>query len=284
MQKAATKSTYISGGVNLFLTILQVITGTLTSSQSLIADGVHSFADLLADLIVLMARHFGKKDADHDHHYGHHRYENAAALFLGVLLLTVGILMVYSALTKILSPDLIKPVKYWAIYSALLALIIKELLFRYMFNIALKVKSTLLMANAWHARSDAASSLVAAVGISASLIGYPIIDCIAALVVGLIIGKMGLKFSWESLHDLMDRSADELTLSDIKQTMLSSPGVEGVKHLKARKMGDLLLVDVHIQVNGEKSVREGHEIAIRMRKLVMDQHRVINVMTHVDPT
>lgn len=282
-EQAAQKSTYVSVIVNLFLTGGQVFTGFISGSQSLIADGIHSLSDLIADFAVLFARHHSKKDADEDHPYGHHRFENAASLFLGVLLLIVAGGMIYSAIAKIETPESVRQVKTIALWVALVAIVAKEFLFRYMLKIAEEVRSTLLIANAWHARSDAASSLVAVFGITGNLLGYTLLDPIAALVVGFIVGKMGWKFSWDALHDLMDRSVDESTLIEVRKTLQESPGVVGIHDLKARKMGDMILIDVHIEVDGTKSVKDGHDIALVARNKVLENRHILNVMTHVDP-
>lgn len=224
-----------------------------------------------------------KKNPDDDHHYGHHRYENGASLILGTILFIVGIGMLWSAANKMQQPDDIPQVHIVALWVALAALVIKELLFRYMLAVATRVKSTMLVANAWHARSDAASSLVVAIGIIGSLSGFKLLDPVAALVVGLIVTRMGYSFMSDSLHDLMDRAVDIETENSIKTTLLSTPGVEGIHDLKTRKMGDLVVVDVHLEIDGDLSVKVGHDIAVLARKSVLDNHHVLNVMTHVDP-
>jgi cation diffusion facilitator family transporter len=170
-----------------------------------------------------------------------------------------------------------------ALWVALGALVVKEGLFRYMLAVAERVRSTMLVANAWHARSDAASSLVVALGIGGSLLGFPLLDPVAALIVGIMVAKMGWKFTWEALHDLMDRAVAEAELSGIHDTLLATPGVLGIHDAKSRKMGDLILLDVHLEIDGSKSVREGHDIAVEARRRVMTKFPVLNVMTHVDP-
>lgn len=191
--------------------------------------------------------------------------------------------MLWSAANKMQQPDDIPQVHIVALWVALAALVIKELLFRYMLAVATRVKSTMLVANARHARSDAASSLVVAIGIIGSLSGFKLLDPVAALVVGLIVTRMGYSFMSDSLHDLMDRAVDIETENSIKTTLLSTPGVEGIHDLKTRKMGDLVVVDVHLEIDGDLSVKVGHDIAVLARKSVLDNHHVLNVMTHVDP-
>lgn len=281
--KAANQTTWVSVGVNLCLSIAQILIGLFSKSQGLVADGIHSLSDLIADFIVLFANHFSQKDADDNHPFGHYRFENAASLMLGLILLGVGIGMSISAIHKIMHHEDIPQVHSIAIYVAMTALVAKELLFRYMLKIAKKVKSSMLVANAWHARSDAASSLVVMIGIAGNLLGYPILDPIAALLVGCIIIKMGYEFGWEALSDLMDRAADDNEVQAIRETFLHCAGVEGVHNIRTRKMGDMIIIDAHIEVNGNLSVREGHDIAVNVRYLIMQKHRVIDVITHIDP-
>ncbi len=281
--RAASKTTWVSVFVNLFLSIFQIVVGIFAKSQGLIADGIHTLSDLIADFIVLFANHHSQKDADEDHPFGHYRFENAASFILGLLLLGVGVGMLVVATEKILNPEQIPKVQAVALYIAMLALVGKEFLFRYMLKVAKKVKSSMLVANAWHARSDAASSLVVMVGIGGNLLGYPILDPIAALIVGLMIIKMGWEFGWEALSDLMDRAAAEHEIQAIEQTFLATEGILGVHNIRTRKMGDMIIVDAHIEVDGTLNVRQGHDISVNARNRVMQQHRVIDVITHIDP-
>ncbi len=280
---AATRSTWVSVGVNLVLSTLQIVVGVLAKSQALIADGIHSLSDLVADGVVLLANHHSQKDADEDHPYGHQRFETAASLVLGLLLLAVGVGMVWSALVKLQDPGTIAVVHPVALWVAGAALVSKELLFRYMLRVAKAVKSSMLVANAWHARSDAASSLVVGLGLAGNLLGFPLLDPIAALIVGLMVGKMGWSFGWDALHDLMDRGLDEAEVQAIYATLLATPGVAGVHDVRTRKMGDMVVADAHIEVDATLTVEEGHNIAVAARAAVLQRHRVLNLMTHVDP-
>lgn len=283
-REAATKrSTWVSVAVNLCLTITQVIAGVIAGSQALIADGIHSLSDLVADFVVLLAVHHSKKQADEDHHYGHQRYENAAAMVIGGLLLAVGIGMIWSAVHKLQAPESIPTVHMLALWVALGALVVKETLFRYMLAVAERVRSSMLVANAWHARSDAASSLVVAIGIGGNLLGYALLDPIAALIVGFMVIKMGWEFSWNALHDLTDRAATEEQIAGISAEILATPGVLGLHELKTRKTGDMILADVHLEIDGSLTVAEGHDIARQAKLNVMARHPVLYLMTHVDP-
>jgi cation diffusion facilitator family transporter len=281
--EVARRSTLVSVAVNLVLTLVQVLVGLLAHSQALIADGIHSLSDLVSDFVVLLANRHSRKEADDDHHYGHHRYETAASLVLGALLLSVGAGMLWSAVHKLGEPGSIPAVQPVALYVALAALVAKELLFRYMLAAAEGVRSSMLVANAWHARSDAASSLVVALGIVGNLMGYPLLDPVAALIVGLLVTKMGWQFGWDALNDLMDRSVSEEQIGQIQTILARTPGVHGVHDLRTRKMGDMIMVDAHLEVDGDLSVREGHDIATLARDRVMAKMPVLDVMTHLDP-
>ena len=280
---AASRSTWVSVAVNVVLSTTQIVVGVMAKSQALIADGIHSLSDLVSDFVVLFAGHHSQKDADEDHPYGHHRFETAASLALGVILMAVGVGMLWSALQKLQSPDTIATVHASALWVAFAALVLKELLFRYMLRVAKAVKSSMLVANAWHARSDAASSLVVAIGLIGNLMGYPLLDPIAALIVGFMVAKMGWSFGWDALHDLMDRAVDEQEVQAIRQTLLSTPGVAGVHDIRTRKMGDMIVVDAHLEVDANITVEAGHNIAVAARQAVLQRHRVLNLMTHVDP-
>jgi cation diffusion facilitator family transporter len=283
-RQAATKqSTWISVVVNIGLAILQVLAGVFSGSQGLIADGIHSLSDLIADFVVLFAAHHSHKAPDVDHHYGHQRYENAASLVIGLLLVAVGVGMVWSAAHKLQTPENIPTVHSIALWVALAALVAKEVLFRYMLAIAERVRSSMLVANAWHARSDAASSLVVAIGIGGNLLGFTLLDPVAALIVGFIVARMGWVFTWDALHDLTDRAATEEQIAAIAADIKATPGVLGMHQLKTRKTGDLILADVHLEIDGTLTVAEGHDIARQAKLTVMARHPVLYLMTHVDP-
>ena len=280
---AASRSTWVSVCVNLALTVAQIAVGIFSKSQGLIADGIHSLSDLVADFVVLFANHHSQKDADEEHPYGHQRFETAAAMVLGILLLAVGTGMLWSAILKLENPETVQIVHISALWVAGAALAAKELLFRYMLDVAKKVKSSMLVANAWHARSDAASSLVVGIGIAGNLAGFPIMDPIAALIVGFMVAKMGWEFGWDALHDLMDRAVDQKEVEAIRATLMTTPGVQGVHDVHTRKMGDMIIVDAHLEIDAAISVEAGHDIAVIARQRVLQHHRVLNLMTHVDP-
>ncbi|MEW6562470.1 MAG: cation diffusion facilitator family transporter [Pseudomonadota bacterium] len=281
--EAARKSTWVSIFINLFLTVLQVLAGYFGRSQSLMADGLHSLSDLVADVFVLFANRHGNRHADAKHPYGHARIETAATLVLGVALAALGVALLIAAGMRLQHPDQVQPVHPFTFWIALIALAAKEGMFRYMLAVAKRVRSQMLIANAWHARSDAASSLVVLAGISGNLLGYTFLDLIAAAVVGIMIAHMGGKFALEALSELIDTALDEEEVAAIRATLLETPGVQGLHELRTRKMADHALVDAHIIVDPRISVSEGHYIAESARQAVLRQHHVMDVMVHIDP-
>ncbi|WP_321907421.1 cation diffusion facilitator family transporter [Paraburkholderia sp. J11-2] len=281
--EVARRTTWVSVGVNSVLVVLQIVIGVIAHSQALIADGVHSLADIVSDFVVLLAnRHSGAKP-DADHNYGHSRYETVASLFLGALLIAVGVGMLVRAGTRIMNLGDIPALHVSALVVALLVLVSKEGLFRYMLREAQRVRSAMLIANAWHARSDAASSLVVAIGIVGSLAGVRLLDPIAAAIVGFMVARMGWVFGWDALQDLSDRALDEAAAADLRALLMGTPGVLDVHEMRTRKTGDLALVDAHILVDPLISVSEGHYIAETARARLLTDPRVLDALIHVDP-
>lgn len=282
-QAVARKTTFVSVALNVVLMSLQVAVGFFAHSQALIADGIHSLADLISDFIVLVANRASAEKPDADHNYGHHRYETVASLFLGALLVVVGVGMLWRAGTRLANMDNIPAVHVSALVVAIVVLVLKEGLFRYMLREAERVRSAMLVANAWHARSDAASSLVVSIGIVGSLFGVRLLDPIAAAIVGFLVARMGWVFGWNALQDLSDRALDESATADIRKLLMTTAGVRDVHELRTRKMGDHALVDAHILVDPLISVSEGHYIAESARARVMTDKRVLDALIHVDP-
>ncbi len=280
---AAQKSTWVSIFINLMLTFLQVVGGFFAHSQALMADGLHSLSDLLSDVLVLYANRHGNRHADANHPYGHARVETAATLILGAFLAALGVGLLVAATMRLQHPGALQAVNPVALAVALVALVAKEGMFRYMLAVAKRVRSQMLVANAWHARSDAASSLVVVVGIIGNLLGYTFLDLVAAAVVGVMIAHMGGKLALEAMAELIDTGLDAEEVEAIRETLLNTPGVCGLHELRTRKMADNALVDAHIVVDPKISVSEGHFIAESARHAVLKQHHVLDVMVHIDP-
>ncbi len=280
---AAQRVTWVSVVVNVILTVLQIVVGYFGRSQALMADGIHSLSDLLSDFLVLFANRHGSRSADADHPYGHARIETAATLILGVLLIATGVLLLWGAGMRLQDASAIQKVHPATLWIGLLTLVGKEGLFRYMMSVAKRLRSQMLMANAWHSRSDAASSLVVVAGIAGNLAGFTFLDLIAAVLVAFMIARMGWKMGYDALSELIDTSLDAEQVAAIRESLESTPGVRGLHELKTRKMGDNALVDAHVLVDPKISVSEGHYIAETARSRVLKNHDVLDVMVHIDP-
>jgi cation diffusion facilitator family transporter len=275
--------TWVSVGVNLVLTLTQISVGLLAHAQSLVADGFHSLSDLVADFMVLVANFHSRHPADDRHPYGHQRIETAASFGLGLLLVATGGGILWAAAGRIQHMESLPPVAPIALWVAMGTLVAKEGLFRYMLHIGEKLRSPMLIANAWHARSDAASSLVVTAGIAGSLLGYPFLDPVAAVIVGFMILRMGVEFSWDALRELMDESLSGEEVAAIRSTLVETPGVVDLHELRTRRMAHQALVDAHIRVDPRISVSEGHRIAESARRRVLQAHpEVLDVLVHVD--
>ena len=280
----ANRSTWVSVAVNTLLTLVQIAAGYIAHSQSLIADGMHSLSDLVCDFLVLVASHHSKDPADEGHPYGHGRVETAASFVLGAILAATGGAIMITAAIKLQNIEHLPPVAPLALWVAGLALVAKESLFRYMLHVGERLRSPMLIANAWHARSDAASSLVVAIGIGGSLLGFLYADSVAAIVVGFMIVRMGIVFAWDAFQELIDAGLSIEEVDSIRQTIIDTSGVESLHELRTRRMAHRALVDAHILVNSRISVSEGHSIAERARGRVLKSHpTVVDVLVHVDP-
>lgn len=282
-QRQALRSTWISVWVNLCLASAQVAIGVFARSQALIADGLHSLSDLVADGVVLFAARHSHTEADDEHPYGHARFETAASLAIGLILVATGVGMVWTAGVKLHDGQSLDAVHPLALVAALITLVAKEGLFRYMRRVGDRLKSSMLIANAWHARADAASSLVVALGIGANLLGYHSMDAVAAVIVGFMIVKAGWDFSVDAFHSLTDHALAPEEIARIQGTAAGVDGVLDVHNLRTRRMGDWAVIDMHVEVDTHLSVSEGHYIAEQIAAQVKAAHRVAECTVHIDP-
>jgi cation diffusion facilitator family transporter len=270
--------------VNLMLTIIKIAGGILGQSQALLADGIHSLSDLASDAMVLVAVKHAGEDADEDHPYGHGRYETLATVALGIILIGVAIGIAYKAVLRLQNPEQIAIPALFTLVIAAISIMSNELLYHATRTVARRIRSPLLEANAWHHRSDAVSSIVVLVGIGATYIGYPILDAIAAILVALMIGKIGLDLSRQSVQELVDTALEPEIVEQIRQTILDIDDVRELHLLRSRRMAHNALVDVHIQVSPKLSVSEGHHISESVEQTLKNKFEDINDVTvHIDP-
>lgn len=275
--------TLIGAAANTLLGIIKIITGYVFLSDALLADGIHSLSDLLTDVLVLFAAKFSNLNADETHHYGHQRIETAATLFLALLLILVGGSIVWHGFTSLLTASHHQP-SWYALPVAMLSIAVNESLFHYTRYIGKKIQSNLLLANAWHHRSDAASSAVVLFGLVGVLAGFVFLDALAALIVGLMIIQMGISYTWRSLKELVDTAVDSERLAHISAAIMAISGVKKIHQLRTRLMGTDVYVDVHVLVEPWISVSEGHYIAQHVHHaLMMRFDDVKDVTVHIDP-
>jgi len=282
--QAGRRITWVSVTVNCFLTAMQVAVGLLAHSQALVADAMHTLSDVAADFFVLYANRKGTEAADAEHPYGHGRFETAASLVLGLLLVATGIGILVAAVERLQNVATLPPVGVAAIWAAVFTLAAKEGLFRYMLAVAERLRSPMLIANAWHARADALSSLVVAAGVGGALLGFPFADAVAAIVVGGMIVKAGAGFAWDAMRELIDTGVAQEEVASIRATIRATPGVIGLHDLRTRRMAQKVLIDAHVQVDGHISVSEGHRIGDEVRRRVLAAHDdVVDMLVHIDP-
>lgn len=280
---AARRVTLVGAFSNAILGILKIFTGFWLHSQALIADGIHSLSDLLTDAMVLLASRLGSLDPDSTHPYGHQRIETAGTLFLALLLVLVGVAIAWDSLRDVMQSPHQAP-ELSALWVAMLSIIVNELLFQYTRRAGQRIRSALLIANAWHHRSDALSSLVVVLGLIGSMLGYMWFDALSALIVGLLIVKMGLHYGWDSVKELVDTAVSPALCQEITAYICGLDGVVKLHQLRTRQMGTDVFVDVHVMVDPWISVSEGHYIAQHVHQSLIDRFENIkDVTVHIDP-
>ncbi len=266
------------------LAVSQTVIGLLANAFSLVADAAHTFSDLVADLFVLAAGRHSATPADANHPYGHARIETAVSLLLGAMLTAAGAGFLWSSGVRLQHIDALPALHPAALFMALFTLAAKELLFRYILAASRRLKAPLLEANAWHARSDAASSLVVAAGIGGSLAGYPFLEPLGAALVGFLILRMGLLLGWKAMGELIDTGLPEEETARLRRTIDDTPGVTGLHDLRTRRMANRVLCDAHVQVDPRITVSEGHHISDDVYTRVRTAHPdVQEVLVHIDP-
>ncbi|MDC9727925.1 MAG: cation diffusion facilitator family transporter [Methyloprofundus sp.] len=278
------KVTIIGALVNVFLCIIKIGFGILGQSAALIADGVHSLSDLASDLLVLIAVKMGAREADHEHPYGHRRFETLATTILGTALIVVAFGIAWDVYERILSPERLLIPQQSALGIAAISILANEWLFQYTKRVALITRSKLLLANAWHHRSDAISSVVVLIGVAGSLLGYIWADAFAAVLVALMVAKIGFNLVMDSVKELVDTGLSQELVEEIRAEISAIAGVKDIHLLRTRQMGEDALVDAHIVVGSRITVSEGHMIGDVVRDVLISKFEdVQEVLVHIDP-
>lgn len=282
-RKEAQHVTLVGAVLNLTLGLAKIVLGYFGHSKALLADGVHSLSDLVSDALVFFASHYGSRTADEDHPYGHGRIETAATLFLSLLVMLAGVGIAYEALEHLIHSDFERPHQY-VLVIAMISIAVKEGLYRYTKRVARHIKSELLHANAWHHRSDAASSIVVLLGVAGSLLGFYYLDALAAVIIGGMVLYMGWAVGWSSMRELVDTGVDPEQLKKIRGVIMQISGVKAIHCLRTRSMSGRVFIDVHILVEPRISVSEGHHVSQRVHASLKEQLPMItDVVVHVDP-
>ena len=282
--RATRNVTLVGSALDLALGIAKIIIGYLAHSQALIADGIHSLSDLGTDFMVLWAARHAHRKPDRDHPYGHGRIETVATVALGMILVAVAAGIAWESLHRLFEPDLLLQPGPLALTVAAISVLSKEWIYHYTMRVAKRLNSNLLKANAWHSRSDAISSIVVVIGIIGVMLGYPFLDAVAAVVVALLIARIGWDLSWSSLRELIDTALDAEEVRRIRDSILAVDGVRTLHMLRTRRSGGMAFVDVHLLVDPQVSVSEGHQIGERVRHtLLADSSDVGDVTVHIDP-
>jgi cation diffusion facilitator family transporter len=276
--------TLVCAAINLVLAGLKLLLGTIGHSQALIADGIHSLSDLATDAMVLVAIRFARDEADAEHPYGHARFETVATVILGLMLLLVAAGIVVDSVERIANPERLSHPGFLALSAAAVSIVANEWMYWYNVRIARELQSDLMRANAWHHRSDAVSSIIVLIGIAGSMAGYPALDALGAIGVSALIAKIGWNLGWSGVRELVDTGAAAEHLEEISSIIQEVEGVEAFHDLKSRRMGQALLVEVHVLVASHVTVSEGHMIGDRVRARLLRQCEYISdVLVHIDP-
>ena len=273
----------VSALVDLGLAVMKVLVGWFANSHALIADGIHSFSDLATDAMVWILNRLGAEEPDEDHPYGHARFETMGSLILGVILMIVAGSLVYDSVIRLIAIEMVQTPAWPALLAAAVSIAANEWLYKITRNLGEKIRSNLLVANAWHHRSDALSSIIVLIGVGGAILGVTWLEMVAAIGVAFMIALVGLKLVKESVEELVDTALSETYVTDIQQTIELADGVHGVHSLRTRRMGSAVILDIHLQVEPYISVSEGHHIGDWVCYELKKKFREITDITvHVD--
>lgn len=290
-EKEIYRVTIVGSIVNFLLLILKFIAGIMGQSAAMLADAVHSLSDFVTDIVVLIFVRISNKPQDRGHDYGHGKYETLATAIIGIILFFVGLGILWNGGTAIWdflhgvpldSPGML------ALWAALISILIKEILYQYTATCGRRVQSQAVVANAWHHRSDAFSSIGTALGIGGAILlgeDWRVLDPIAAVIVSLFIMKVAAELLIPCLGDLLERSLPEAIEKEIETALLEFPGVSEPHNMRTRRIGNNCAIEVHVRMNGDLTVRQSHDITRLMEKRIKDLLGIgtfVNI--HVEPS
>lgn len=283
----AMKVSVVSIVVNVALSLFKLLAGIVAHSGAMISDAIHSASDVFSTFVVMVGIKMSGKKSDKEHPYGHERMECVAAIVLATILAMTGLGIGYSAVRNVMEGNykhLAVP-GILALIAAVVSILSKEAMFWYTRINAKKIDSGALMADAWHHRSDALSSIGALIGIAGARMGFPVADSIASLIICLFIEKASYDIFKDAIDKMVDKACDDNTEESIEKCVLSETGVLGIDDLKTRTFGNKIYVDVEIRANGDKTLWETHAIAENVHNSIEQKFpKVKHIMVHVNPT
>ena len=272
--------------INTLLSLAKLAAGVLANSGAMVSDAVHSASDVFSTLIVMVGVKLSAKDSDREHPYGHERLECVAAIVLAVILLITGLFIGYAGLRRIVGAEAeALPVPGpLALAAAAVSIAVKEGMFWYTRRYAKRLDSAALMADAWHHRSDALSSVGALLGIAGARLGFPVLDPLASVVICVFIGKAAADVFFDAVGKMVDRSCDEETEDAIRRRALSHEKVSAVDLLRTREFGSRIYIEMEISVDGNLPLTEAHRIAESVHDDIEAAFpKVKHIMIHVNP-
>lgn len=284
-------ATMIGIAVNLLLAVLKAVAGILGNSRALVADAAHSASDVVSSIAVLVGIRAAQKPPDSEHPYGHGKSENVATLIVAILLVVVGFEIIYNAIVSLMTGTAENYTTMIALYVIIFSIVVKEVLFQYKYRLGTRIKSPALIADAWHHRSDAISSVVALIGIGLSIIGtaYGIpylgyLDPIASAIIALIIMYMGFQLAKEAVSMTLEVVLNEDETEEMRETVVNIDKVRQIDRLIARSHGSYVIIDIKISVDADITVEEGHRVARVVKQTLLKNHEeVMDVNVHVNP-
>ena len=285
-EKEAMKVSTVSIVVNVLLSLFKLLAGVIAHSGAMISDAIHSASDVFSTIIVMVGIHLAGRKSDKEHPYGHERMECVAAIVLATVLAVTGLGIGWSAIQSIAkeSTGVVVVPGVLALVAAVVSILTKEGMYWYTRFHAKKKNYSPIIADAWHHRSDALSSVGALVGIAASRMGYPLMDPLASLVICVFIEKAALDIFKDAINKMVDKACDEDTEQAIRECAEKQPGVIRVDMLKTRVFGNKIYVDLEIGADGNETLREAHAVAEEVHNRIENEFpKVKHIMVHVNP-